>query len=180
MMINPTTGEKYRSVCAIYTNPEMANVACDVCNFVTTEKGLLKHKVRKHPELVFECEICLEKFGVRYDMRRHRLKHFDASGRLKASFEYAFRQRFPQVTGPITLGVLEEQYTGDGPQEEVMAEAKTQETSQAESGEGDGPANGQGDGQTDSQEENEPRNTDPDPKDKGMIYLLSKNIHICT
>ena len=82
-MINPTTGERYPRSSAIYTNPDMATVTCDFCGFVTTEKGMAKHKVRKHPELVFECEVCLNKFGVRYDMRKHRLKHFDERGILK-------------------------------------------------------------------------------------------------
>ena len=60
--------------------PELANYTCEICGYQSTLEGVRKHRVREHSTKHVYCEICDSPFSSRYEMRKHRKKHFYLDG----------------------------------------------------------------------------------------------------
>lgn len=55
----------------------VGNLRCDLCGFITKNRGLLNTHARAfhHPDLPFECTFCTRRFKTRLNMYGHRIYH---------------------------------------------------------------------------------------------------------
>ena len=84
---------------------------CQLCDYRSTEIAVRKHIQRVHPVNTFDCEICGMKFGIRYDMRRHRMVHFDDQGNLTEQTKNKLRNGGKSDMLDIKLFQLELNFT---------------------------------------------------------------------
>ena len=67
----------------MFTNPAKATKKCPHCDFKSTYSGIKKHVRRYHSGVIFKCDICPRHFGMHYDLKMHRQRHFDTDGKRK-------------------------------------------------------------------------------------------------
>jgi KRAB domain-containing zinc finger protein len=63
---------------------EFKNIhVCDICGYTTTKSALVQHKVRRHGEKDFQCDLCNKWFSRKCELSTHRTSHFNNQGNLR-------------------------------------------------------------------------------------------------
>ncbi|KAI0242761.1 hypothetical protein LSAT2_011149 [Lamellibrachia satsuma] len=107
----------------IFKNPEQASRTCIECGYQSTVEGIKKHRARRHASVEHECAVCGMKFGIRYDMRRHRMTHFDVHGNMLPDAVTLLKSFQPDAS-PTSLSHWETSFVPEGSANDV---AKSQD-----------------------------------------------------
>ena len=94
---------------------------CKLCQYRSTEVAVKKHMLRVHPTTTYDCEVCGMQFGIRYDMRRHRMLHFDDNGLLNKEAKTYLRQNNKAELLSLTLADLEVNFVAKMPSTSEMS-----------------------------------------------------------
>ena len=94
---------------------EICTSYCRLCQYRSTEVAVRKHMQRVHPTTTYDCEVCGMQFGIRYDMRRHRMLHFDDNGLLNKEAKTYLRQNNKLELLSLTLADLEVNFVARKP-----------------------------------------------------------------
>ena len=97
----------------LFKNPDQASHTCGDCGYQSTLEGIKKHRARRHSSVEHDCAVCGMKFGIRYDMRRHRMTHFDAAGNMLPD-AVTLLKSFQPGSSPMLLSHVETSFVPEG------------------------------------------------------------------
>lgn len=111
--------------CLAGRDPSKATNICSQCGYLSSEMGMRKHIQRHHSEKSAVCIVCGREFGLMYDMRRHRLKHFNKKGKMCAKDLKLYLKNHPGVKRAPDLSELEQGFHSESDGSQLASDSVT-------------------------------------------------------